>query len=119
MVECIVDLAFLACDEILHIQLRLRPFTADKGNLLAIGRRRRAHRPTRAGYHRLGLSGVDLVTLDIENFAVGILRIFENRSRRDVARVIDMLAIRREDRFAEFLLVLFIRLLDQHDAAAT
>ena len=64
-----------------------------------------------------GFAGFYFIALNIENLPIRVLRILENRPGRDVAGIINMLAIRCKDRFAEFLLMLFVGFLDQHNAA--
>ena len=96
----------------------MSPLAADKGDFLAVGRRRWADRSADPSHRRFGIAGFDVIAFNIENLAVGILRILENGAGRDVARVINMPAIGRKDWLTQFLLVLLIRPLDQQDACA-
>ena len=112
-----MDPAFLAGLEVLDVKFRAGLFAADKGEPLAIGRWLGPHRAAGAGHDRLHLPRLEIIALDREQLVVRILRIFEDRAGRGVAREIDMLATGRIDRFAQFLLMLLIGLLDQRHAA--
>jgi hypothetical protein len=117
LIERIVDLALLPRHQVLHIELRFRALATDKGDLLAVGRRRRPHCAAGAlgGRHRL--ARLQIIAFDMKKIGVGVLSIFEDRAGCDVAGEIDMLAVRRVDRLAQFLLVLLVRALDQRHAA--
>ena len=119
LVERVIKLLFGARGEILHIELRLRAFAPDEGEPFAVGRGRGAHRAANPRCDRRDLTIVQVVTFDVEQIAVAVLRIFEDRPRRDVARVVNAPAVGREDRLAQFLLMNLVGFLDQrHPAAA-
>ena len=118
LVERVIDFLLGARGEILHIELRLRPFAAHEGEALAVGRGCRAHRAAGTRCRGADLAILKAVAFDMEEVGVAVLRIFEDRPRRDVARVEDALAVGGEDRLAELLLVALVRLLDQRNARA-
>ncbi len=118
LVERIVDLALLARDEVLHIELGPGPLAADEGDLPAVRRRRRPDRAAGAGDDCRGLAGIEFVALDVEQVGVRILRILEGGAGGDVAGEINGLAVGRVDGLAQLLLVLLVGLLDQRNAAA-
>jgi hypothetical protein len=113
LVEIVVDLALLAGDEVLHVELRAGPLAADEGDLLPVRRRRRPDRAAGPGDRRRDVPRLELVALDLEQIGVRILGIFEDRTGRDVAGEVDALAVGRVDRLAELLLVLLVGLLDE------
>ena len=118
LIEIVIDLAFDARFQILHIEFGLGHLAADEGNLLAVGRGIGAHGAAETGHGGADLAGFEVIFFDIEQIAVAVLGIDEGRARSDVLGEIDRLAIRGIDRLAEFLLVLFAGLLDQLDPTA-
>ena len=118
LVQSVIDLALLARHQVLHIELGLGPFTADEGDLLAVRRRGRADRAAHARHGRGHLAGLQVIAFDLEQVCVGVLRVLEDRARRDVAGVEDALAVGGVDRLAQFLLQLLVGALDQDDAGA-
>ena len=117
-VEIAVDLALDPAGEILDPQLRLVAVAADEGDRLAVGRRRRAHRPAVAGDRGERFAGFQIVLLDLEIALQRILRVDESPARAGVLGEVDRLAVGREDRLALFLLERFVRPRDKLDPAA-
>ena len=114
----VIKLALIPAGQIAHIELRLRPLTPHEGQLLAIGRRGWPYGAAIAARNAQRFATFQIIPLDREQRAVGILRIFKDRTRRDIAREIDALAIGSERRLAQFLLVAFVHALDQRNPAA-
>src|SRR3546814_3218886 len=86
LIERVVDFLFGARGEVLDVELRLRALAPDEGEALTVGRGGRPHRA--AGPRRRGadLAIVEAVIFDVEQVGVAVLRIFEDRAGRDVAR---------------------------------
>ena len=112
-VEGVKDLAVLPRGQVPDIEPGLGRLAADIGDLAAVRRRRGPHRAALAPDHALRPAGLEVIALDREELGVAVLGVFEDRARRGVAREIDAPAIGREDRLAQFLLVLFAGTLDQ------
>ena len=117
-VERVIDLAVFTRRQVADIEPRLGRLAADIGDLLAVGRRGRPHRAAFTADHAVDLAGLKVIAFDREELVVAVLRIFEDRTRRGVAGVVDVLAIGGEDRLAQFLLVLLAGALDEQDAVA-
>ena len=113
LVERIIDLALLSRGEVLDVKLGLGRLAPHEGDHLAIGRRRRPHRPAGTRHRREHFAAGEVVAFDVEQVGVRILGILEDRPGRDVARVVDALAVGAEDGLAQFLLVLLAGALDQ------
>ncbi len=64
----------------------------------------------------MGLSGLQLIAVDREQRAIGVLRILEGVARGDVAGEINALAVGRESRLPQLLLKLLVGALYQLDA---
>ena len=118
-VEVAIDHALLTARQILDPELGLVLVPADKGDVLAIGRRLRANRAAISADGCRHFAGCQIVALDGEGSLRGILCIFENRPRCDVARIIHRIAIGRIDGLAQFLLQGVARPLHQLDTAPT
>ena len=117
-VEIAVNHAFPAAGDVLHPELRLVLIAPDESDGLALGRRRGANGAPISAHGFLRFARFEVVTVDLENARIRILRVFEDRAAGVVAREIDRLAIGREDRFAQFLLVLFAGSRDELHAPA-
>ena len=63
--------------------------------------------------------GLEVVATNLENLAIRILRILEDRTRRTIDRKVDVATVRRKRRLTEFFLVLLARLLDDDNTATT
>ena len=117
-VEIAVNLAHRAGGQFLDPELGLAILPPHEGDALAIGRGLRTDRAAQPTDRRGRLPTFQIVTQNIEQIGVRILRIFEDRAGRDVLGIVNGIAVRRIDWLAQFLLPLLAGPLDQLHAAA-
>ena len=117
-IEIAIDHLLLAGGEVLDPQLGLVVVAADERQPLAIGRWLRAHCAAITADRRGDFTRGKIVALDGEGALRRILRIFEDRARGDVARIIDRAAVGRVNRLAKLFLQCLAGTRDQLYAAA-
>ena len=105
--------------QIFQEQRALGADPANEGKVTSVRRGRRPDRAARSGHEAFRLTGPQVMSPNLEDLRIRILRIDKVAARRAVDTEVDVTPVRGKRGLTEFFLVLLVRFLDHCDTGTT